>query len=259
MAGRLACRGCGREFPVLNGIPALVADEELGYGEVAPERWDAFLAMKSRAYGGCSVISRLYNHYHRYAARRRHLCGQAPLTVDVGFGIGEHAPFVSDEEKGAGSFIGIDLDRRKLEHYRTGHGEIPVLQASACRLPFADGSVDVVQLLAVLEHFPPERLGEVVAEAVRVLRTGGVMIACYPAEGGRLLRLSQRIMHAYLRRRTGFDLDGELVHHHQVPAVAVRQLLAGRRELRNVDSLFYPLGLKRIDFALFLNETYRRV
>jgi SAM-dependent methyltransferase len=245
-------------YGVVAGIPALVSAEQEQYSDVPSDRWEAFLAMKQRAYGSRSFVGWLYNHYHRYAAERRRDYGACPLTVDVGFGIGEHAPFVSADELLAASFIGIDLDRRKIAWYRATGGEIPVIQASAGRLPFADGSIDVVQMLAVLEHFPPGGIGAIVAEAVRVLRPGGGLIACYPAEGSPLLRVAQKIMHSYLRSASGFDLEHEGAHYHPATAADVRRALAGSVELTCRDSRRFPLGRLGAAGTLFFNETYCR-
>lgn len=53
----------------------------------------------------------------------------------------------------------------------------------AARLPFADGSFDVVTLFDVLEHVREDRLAA--AEAWRVLRPGGTLLASTPNENWR--------------------------------------------------------------------------
>jgi SAM-dependent methyltransferase len=67
--------------------------------------------------------------------------------------------------------ICIELD---AEIVRLAHK--PAVQATAARLPFADESVDAVTALNVLYFLP--RPEEAVAEARRVLRWGGIFVAC---------------------------------------------------------------------------------
>jgi SAM-dependent methyltransferase len=55
----------------------------------------------------------------------------------------------------------------------------PVVQGSAALLPFADGSFDAVTALNVLYFLERPEVG--VAEASRVLRPGGVFVACTQA------------------------------------------------------------------------------
>jgi SAM-dependent methyltransferase len=65
----------------------------------------------------------------------------------------------------------VELD---AEVVRLAHQ--PAVQATAARLPFADASFDAVTALNVLYFLA--RPGEAVAEARRVLRPGGIFVAC---------------------------------------------------------------------------------
>jgi 2-polyprenyl-6-hydroxyphenyl methylase/3-demethylubiquinone-9 3-methyltransferase len=91
------------------------------------------------------------------------------VLVDLGCGGGLLAPHVAG--KGY-HHIGIDLIVSGLEQARE-HGIAPVL-ADAGRLPFADGSADVVSAGELLEHVPDRP--RVVAEACRILRPGGWLV-----------------------------------------------------------------------------------
>lgn len=256
--GAIVCRQCGTRYRVINGIPALVPPEMIHFSEVPVSERQRFMSAKNLAYFGNSPVSLMYNHYHRYAAAGRRKCGATPLTLDIGSGIGEHYPFVTSSEKDACSFIGVDLDRFKLEHYLAQHPEIPLLQADAAALPLGDSLFDCVQLLATLEHFHGDQLRKVIAEAVRVLKPGGLLIACYPAEGSLLLKAGQKAMHALIRIRTGFDLDLESVHHHVASAAEIGVALAENREIVSLESSYYPLNLLSSHLALFVNELYRK-
>jgi SAM-dependent methyltransferase len=135
---------------------------------------------------------------------------------------------------------------------------VPVIQASALNLPFRDASVDLVQLLATLEHFDADSAAVVLHEAMRVLKPGGHLIVCYPAEGSLLLRCGQIIMHTLIRFKTGFDLEHEEVHHHSATARDIQAALLSTPGLSLQESVHYPLNLKIFNLSLFLNEMYRK-
>src|SRR5262245_33574242 len=92
------------------------------------------------------------------------------VLLDVACGGGLRAPYVAALGY---RHIGLDLSAPSLAVAR-GHGVLPV-RADARRLPFADGSADVVVAGECLEHVPD--LPRVIAEVCRVLRPGGTLIA----------------------------------------------------------------------------------
>jgi 2-polyprenyl-6-hydroxyphenyl methylase/3-demethylubiquinone-9 3-methyltransferase len=94
---------------------------------------------------------------------------EGAVLVDLGCGGGLLAPHVAG--KGY-RHVGVDLIVSGLEQ-SAAHGIAPVL-ADARRLPFADGSVDVVSAGELLEHVPD--VPRVVAEACRILRPGGWLV-----------------------------------------------------------------------------------
>jgi SAM-dependent methyltransferase len=87
--------------------------------------------------------------------------------------------------------VACDLSWEMLSRHHGGteHG---ASVADAQALPFADGSFDAVFSINVLEHVPdPERLA---AEAARVLRPGGLMLALTPnGDAEWLLDLLERV------------------------------------------------------------------
>lgn len=256
--GSVVCNGCGATFRIVNNVPCFVPDELIDFSEVAPEKRGRFIAAKEMAYSGTSLVNRMYNHYHEYAAARRRMVGTCPRTLDIGFGVGEHYPHLAEEERKGFSFIGVDLDRFKLEFFASGHPAFPVLQADVFRLPFADNSMEVVQILATLEHFSPDDISLILDEALRTLQRGGVLIVCYPAEGGALLRVCQVLMHTAIRLKTGFDLEHEHIHRHLSSAVDIRNILGNRPDLERSETRYYPLNLPLMSCALFVNEQYRK-
>jgi SAM-dependent methyltransferase len=109
------------------------------------------------------------------ATALRRTGGNDGVLVDVGAGAG-----------GVTAMLGWDPDHlavleagaRLVDHARHVNG-VPAVRAAVAPLPLADGSVDVVCLLDVIEHLP-EPMGAL-AEAHRVLRPGGRLVVNVPA------------------------------------------------------------------------------
>ena len=90
-------------------------------------------------------------------------CGQVPYFL-------LHTEFVEKiglERSPAGDYEGIVLVATDVE--RIGH------------LPFADRTVDVVTMLAVVEHLSPEGLIGLLIDIRRVLKPGGRLVVTTPA------------------------------------------------------------------------------
>jgi ubiquinone/menaquinone biosynthesis C-methylase UbiE/uncharacterized protein YbaR (Trm112 family) len=81
-----------------------------------------------------------------------------------------------------GSLVAIDFSweslrvcRRKLQ--AAGVGNVDLIQADVCRLPFVSGAFDRVVSCQVLEHVPtPESRAEMVRELGRTARPGAVVV-----------------------------------------------------------------------------------
>jgi SAM-dependent methyltransferase len=94
--------------------------------------------------------------------------------LDVGCGAGGNSLALSR----FGRVVALDREPAALEACRARPYAWRV-QGTAERLPFADGSFDVVAALDVLEHLDDDRAGA--AELTRVLRPGGLLVAFVPA------------------------------------------------------------------------------
>jgi len=103
----LVCRRCGERFPIINGIPCFVDETLVDYSELPAAERPTFLEMKKIAYDDSSLVGRMYNHYHRFAARRRAAVTGNPVMLDIGCGMGEHYPHISDTERQSAAYIGI--------------------------------------------------------------------------------------------------------------------------------------------------------
>jgi SAM-dependent methyltransferase len=101
--------------------------------------------------------------------------GPGLRILDVGCGTGQSLRIYRDR---AGLYVGIDLSVGALRLAEARFGEATWMQADALRLPFRDGSFDVVAFSSVLHHIG-DRAGAL-AEARRVLRPGGRAFAFDP-------------------------------------------------------------------------------
>ncbi len=99
--------------------------------------------------------------------------GKRPTIVDIGCGTGELAVAISHRLRES-RIVGIDSSPSMLlwaSRHETTDGRLRFLVGDAVRLPFADGSVDMVVSTLSLHHWA-DPVG-VMAEVNRVLRPGG--------------------------------------------------------------------------------------
>lgn len=103
-----------------------------------------------------------------------------PLMLDVATGTARLPLIMARNARFEGHVIGLDASGRMLDRARekiaAGRFEsfITLLQDDASRLPFEEGSFDVVTCLEALEFMP--RPQAALAEMIRVLRPGGLLL-----------------------------------------------------------------------------------
>lgn len=73
-------------------------------------------------------------------------------------------------------YICLDNDSEKLHGFRSKYPADIVLLANATRLPFRDGSIDIVLCSNVTHHLTDEGLAQLIAESARVLKSAGRLI-----------------------------------------------------------------------------------
>lgn len=108
--------------------------------------------------------------------RRDVLCLLEPYTpggmvLDVGCGTGHWSGFF--EQLGF-RVVGVDVSARMIQEARLAHPNCRFQRADAARLPFSDGSMDMVVVMAALE-FMAQPL-EALAEMIRCLKPGGRLL-----------------------------------------------------------------------------------
>jgi len=151
--------------------------------------------------------------------------GLSVLEIGVGLGA-DHQSFA---EHGA-VLTGVDLTQRAIEHTRARFAlfglESRLLQADAERLPFADGTFDVVYSWGVLHHSPdtPQAFREV----HRVLKPGGTArIMIYSKYS--LVGLMLWLRYGLLRLRPWTTLDAIYAAHLESPGTKAYTVAEAQR------------------------------
>lgn len=158
----------------------------------------------------------------------------------------------------ASSVVGIEPTERfrdagdRLAREK-GVANVRFLQADGTRLPFPDGTFDLVLSHAVIEHVadPPAYL----REARRVLRPGGLLFletAPYLSpSGAHLPRLKVPVpVHLLLGRRAAFAFFCWAARRHpswlNTPPEGSSFVTSARRGEPKIDDLLYPVTLRRL-------------
>jgi len=237
------CEGCGREYPVREGIPHVYSDRvrELTNGAVAAhstadEVTDANIRYHDKVakdYEGDFSTRGIYGEdtgsQRRIPEALRRFARETTgrLLVDTGCGTGN---VVGHASKFFEHAVGIDVSLGMLQQ---AHGRgLSVCLGDAEKLPFGPGAADVMTAFSVIHHFFDQR--PFFSECARVLRKGGVLYtdwdpnAAYEAETTtRRYRLAQKLYHLSMRtpftsrtivQKTDKSLEGisEMAeyHHH---------------------------------------------
>jgi len=99
-------------------------------------------------------------------------------VLDVGCGLGGTLHTINERLRDM-ALTGVNIDARQLELCRgieaANGNRLRWQEADACRLPFAAASFDRVLCIEAMFHFASRR--DFFAEASRVLRAGGVLVA----------------------------------------------------------------------------------
>ena len=174
----LVCERCGELYPVVDGVPKLVgARSVINESEMATQDY------VTDFYENVRYKLPWARAYHEHTLQQ--MIALAPLNgtvLDNGCGNGVFLERLSREGSPRARLVGTDISMGMLGHAQRRladcSGEIDLVQADACRLPFADDSFDVVFARGLLHHLPDPHAGA--KEMARVLRPGGVALVLDP-------------------------------------------------------------------------------
>ncbi|MEO8458749.1 MAG: class I SAM-dependent methyltransferase [Chloroflexota bacterium] len=106
---------------------------------------------------------------HPVIAERILAEGLSPV-IDIGSGRGR----LAEQLKGGARYLGLDMSPTQVAHTK-----LPVALGDANHMPVRDASAGVVAALYMLYHLDEPLLA--IREAHRVLKPGGLFVACSPA------------------------------------------------------------------------------
>lgn len=169
---RILCPACGTEFPVLDGIPLLMADR------ASNEEWrDYFSGLEADADASRSSYAPGYPAYAEFQLGRLSLAYRHALTRWLRAG-----STILDIGCGHGALLGDLSARFRLHGVDFIIGSLRVAkdrgysayQADAAALPFPDEEFDAVVCAELLQSFA--EITAPLAEAVRVCKPGGLVV-----------------------------------------------------------------------------------
>ena len=146
-------------MPIQNPVFSKKSSVTRGYG----------LLEKFLSQNRCRIANRLINPEYR-----------SGRILDIGCGV--YPLFLTNTQ--FAQKYGLDKVADPQRHPQLAQQGIILTQFNfekQVRLPFQDKFFDVVTMLAVFEHLPPEHLGIPLAEIHRILKTAGVLIMTTPA------------------------------------------------------------------------------
>jgi 2-polyprenyl-3-methyl-5-hydroxy-6-metoxy-1,4-benzoquinol methylase/uncharacterized protein YbaR (Trm112 family) len=147
--GTLHCTGCGRDYPVISGIPRFVSDAN--YAATFGFQWNRHRRTQLDSYTGLPISRERLFHVTQWPTRL-----EGDLILEAGCGAGRFTEVLATTNATLYSFdFSNAVDANMLNN-----GSAPNVNLSQCdilNLPFAPGAFDRVVCLGVLQHTPDPR------------------------------------------------------------------------------------------------------
>lgn len=150
---KLVCAACGRDYPVVNGIPRFVPFED-DYAKNFGAQWHTFRTLQIDRLSGHKLSAASF--YDDTGWSSDWLRGK--VVLDAGCGAGRYVDVMA--EAGA-TVIGCDLSsavdacRASVDdptNASPDRGTVEIVQADLERLPLREGSFDAVHCKGVIQH-----------------------------------------------------------------------------------------------------------
>lgn len=166
--GTLRCDSCESAFPVVNGIPRFVSDDQQ-YCENFGWQWEKFRRTQIDAFNGLSESETRFRAETGWQPEEI----KGALVLDAGCGAGRFSAIAA--QWGA-RVVAVDLstavDACSSNMAELGH-DVEIIQASLYHLPFRAESFDRIFSLGVVQHTPDPKL--TIRTLPRFLKPGGTL------------------------------------------------------------------------------------
>lgn len=177
---RLACRTCGKSYPIHNGIPRFVGDDQ--YAGNFSHEWTVHRTTQLDTARKDKLSEDTFAEKTGWTPEDV----RGKLVLDVGCGMGRFADVIV---RWGGRVVGVDLSFAvdSAQANLAATGQFRAAQASVFELPLRDGSFDLIYSLGVLHHTPDTKRAFMCLP--RLLKPGGQIgiwvysLHSYPPEG----------------------------------------------------------------------------
>ncbi|MBV6496241.1 MAG: class I SAM-dependent methyltransferase [Acidobacteria bacterium] len=172
ITGALRCEACGVDYPIRNGIPRFVPEDN--YASSFGYQWNLFRKEQLDCYNGTSLSAdRLWNET---GWDRNGLGGQ--WILDAGCGAGR---FLDAASTSQGEVVGIDISSAidAAKDNLADCENVHFVQASIYDLPFRQGAFDRAYCIGVIQH-TPDRAASLRSVTQMVKPNGSVAFTIYP-------------------------------------------------------------------------------
>ncbi|HEY2946037.1 MAG TPA: methyltransferase domain-containing protein [Vicinamibacteria bacterium] len=175
ITGRLRSPGCGRDYPIVRGVPRFVDSQ--AYASSFGFQWNRFARVQLDSFNGTRQSEEALEACTGWTTADY----QGKRVLDAGVGAGRYAEVVAGK---GGEVVGIDLTTAVDAAWESiGRRErVHLVQADIFAMPFREASFDMAYSIGVLHHTPDTRAAfERVAAMVKP--GGGLAVYLYGRNG----------------------------------------------------------------------------